>query len=168
MGKNRRDTGFKRLQAESAGIEAAPPENEQEAPPEIYDDVSVCRALGIRRRILQQARTKQAFGKDWNCVAFHAGMTFDWVNRKANELGMTTAALVGKIRPIEANDGVYSCRLKNTFPNRRRVAVELTNGRIELATVKDSTLMRLGEVFDCRLDQDGRLVWASDLNDVKY
>ena len=174
---NRRNTAFKQMQRAARPPARAPEDHDQEALPEdqsgkalpvIYDDTSVCQALGIRRRILAEARTKAARGRDWDYIGGHAGMTLDWCERMAMQRQLKPIAMYERLNQIGPGDGIFSCTLRNTYPNKRRVAVELPNGLIELATVPDSTGMRLGEIFDCRQDPDGRLVWEAKLNAVKY
>lgn len=150
----------------------APDGEEREAgvsekkPPVVYGDVAVCQALRIRRRLIAAARTKNARGRDWDCVGLHAGMTKDWVYRKAAELHVTPN--FDLLKPIEENDGVISCVLAAVVPNPQRVVAEIVaTGERKPVWVKDSTEMRLREIFDC-FDDHGTVSMRLDLNEVQY
>lgn len=135
-------------------------------PPEVFGDVSVCRALRIRRRVLAAARTKESRGRDWDCVGLHAGMTWDWIARKAVELHVTPD--LGRLVPIAEGDGVVSCTLAAVVLNPQRVVADVVaTGERRVAWVRDSSLMRLREAFDC-IDDHGVLSARADLNDCVY
>lgn len=135
-------------------------------PVEVYGDVSVCRALRIRRRVIAAARTKESRGVDWDCVGLHAGMTWEWIARKAVELNVVPD--FGKLDPIVAGDGVASCILMAVVPNPQRAIVDLAaTGERRIVWVKDSTTMHLREIFDC-FDDHGVLSARADLNACVY
>lgn len=154
-----------RARMESA-IKKAAPQGAQKKPPVVYGDVCVCNVLRIRRRVIAAARTKESRGVDWDCVGLHAGMTWDWIARKAVELHVTPD--LGRLVPIAEGDGVASCRLMAVVPNPQRAIVDLvaTDER-RIAWVNDSTRMHLREIFDC-FDNDGVLSARADLNACVY
>jgi len=136
--------------------------------PVVYDDVSVCRALRIHRRVIASARTKYSRGKDWDCVGRHAGMTKDWIEREALKRGIVPDFTNNPLKPIEPDDNVVSCKLIGTWPNRTRVTVEIVaNGEVRIATVPNADEFRLYEIFDAQ-DYGSELTWTTKLNDVRY
>ena len=149
-----------------SGVAAGPAGSAGGKPVEVYGDVSVCRALRIRRRVIAAARTKESRGVDWDCVGLHAGMTWDWIARKAVELHVVPD--FGKLDPIVAGDGVASCILMAVVPNPQRAIVDLAaTGERRIVWVKDSTTMHLREIFDC-FDDHGVLSARADLNACVY
>lgn len=131
-----------------------------------YSDVDVCRLLGIKRRIIAQARTMTSRGKNWGCVGEHAGMSRDWCAYRLLELGKPVTDL-GKIKPID-NDGIVSVKLLGTWPNVQRVTVEIVaDGSKAIASVRDSREMHLGDIFDCRR-YSGNLCMDADINACVY
>lgn len=134
----------------------------------VYGDVEVCRLLRIRRRTIAAARTKQTRGVDWDCVGLHAGMTMKWIQEEALRRGIVPDFFGGALKPISPGDGVVSCRMLGTWPNRSRVTAEVVaTGEARIATVKSADMMHLYEIFDCR-DYGGELVWAAELNSMVY
>lgn len=132
----------------------------------VYGDVSVCAALRIRRRVIAEARTKESRGRDWDCVGMHAGMTKDWIYRKALELHIVPD--FSKMQPIAADDHVVSCTLACVVPDNRKVVAEfVATGERRTAWVADSSMMRLREIFDC-YDDHGTLSANRDLNGIAY
>ena len=149
-----------------SGVAAGPAGSAGGKPVEVYGDVSVCRALRIRRRVIAAARTKESRGVDWDCVGLHAGMTWEWIARKAVELNVVPD--FGKLDPIVAGDGVASCILMAVVPNPQRAIVDLAaTGERRIVWVKDSTTMHLREIFDC-FDDHGVLSARADLNACVY
>lgn len=134
----------------------------------IYGDLEVCRMLRIRRRIIAAARTKQTRGVDWDCVGLHAGMTMKWIQEEALRRGVVPDFFCGAFRPVEPGDGVVSCKLLGTWPNRSRVTAEIVaTGEVKVATVRDANDMHLYEIFDCR-QFGNEIVWTEALNGVVY
>lgn len=134
--------------------------------PLVYGDLAVCRALRIRRRVIAAARTKESRGRDWDCVGLHAGMTKDWVDRKALELHVVPD--FKHLQPIADDDHVVSCMLSACVPNPQRAVVEyVATGERKIVWVKDTTHMRMREIFDC-YDNNGTVSERSDLNEVQY
>lgn len=134
----------------------------------IYGDVEVCRMLRIRRRIIAAARTKQTRGVDWDCVGLHAGMTMKWIQEEALRRGVVPDFFCGAFRPVEPGDGVVSCKLLGTWPNRSRVTAEIVaTGEVKVATVRDANDMHLYEIFDCR-QFGNEIVWTEALNGAVY
>ncbi len=135
---------------------------------EIYDDVSVCRALGIRRRVLAAARVRPARGADWDALDEHAGMTRAWIGRKAEETNV--AVDWGSLKRIEVGDGVVSVRLIGFHSNPCVCIVEAVvtqkRGFARVRNIYDYPIYP-GECFDCR--RIGcNLEWVANLNEVKY
>ena len=136
----------------------------------IYTDLSVCRVLGIRRRVLAEARTAATRGADWNAVGEEVGMTGRWVADFARELGVEF-----EFDRLEAVTGRYvSVRLVGTTPNRCLVQVELeaTKAR-EFARTRNimDHPIHYREVFCCErinLPTDVHLEWVAAPNEVKY
>lgn len=138
----------------------------EKKPPLVYGDLAVCRALRIRRRVIAAARTKESRGRDWDCVGLHAGMTKDWVERKALELHIVPD--FNHLLPIEPGDHVVSCMLSACVPNPQRAVVEyVATGERKVVWVQDTTHMRMREIFDC-YDNNGTVSARSDLNEVQY
>lgn len=134
--------------------------------PEVYGDVCVCQALGIRRRHIASARTKASRGTDWDVVGLHAGMTMAWIQRTALELHVVPNFKL--LKPIQEGDHVVSCSLAAVVPNNRRAIVDVVaTGERKIVWVKDSSMMRLREIFDC-YDDHGTLSADRELNEVSY
>lgn len=138
----------------------------EKKPPLVYGDLAVCRALRIRRRLIAAARTKESRGRDWDCVGLHAGMTKEWIDRKALELHVVPD--FRHLQPIEPNDHVVSCMLSACVPNPQRAVVEyVATGERKVVWVADTTQMRMREIFDC-YDNNGTVSERRDLNEVQY
>ena len=134
--------------------------------PVIYGDISICRVLKIRRRVIAAARTKERRGLDWDCVGLHAGMTYEWIAHKAAELHV--AFDIDRLEPILEGDHVASCILMAVVPNNKRAIVDLVaTGERRIVWVNDSTTMRLKEIFDC-INDHGVLSAHADLNACVY
>lgn len=132
----------------------------------LYGDVSVCQALGIRRRVIAAARTKNARGRDWDCLGLHAGMTKEWVDAKALEIHVVPK--FDLLKPIQPDDGVVSCVLSGVVPNNRRAIAEIVaTGERIVVWVSDSSMMKFREIFDC-YDDNGTISMRRDLNEVSY
>lgn len=135
---------------------------------EIYDDQSVCQVLGIRRRVIAQARTKDARGTAWNTKGLHAGMTKDWVFGMAGKMGVDVRKL-SQLEKIAEGDKIATVRLVGTWPNIQRVTVELlATGEKKIATVRDSRLMHLYDEFDCRAYAPDVLMYDESINRCQY
>lgn len=134
----------------------------------IYGDVEVCRLLKIRRRKIAEARTKKARGIDWDCVGRHAGMTMKWIHEVALQQGIVPDFFGEALHPIQEGDGVVSCKLIGTWPNRTRVTVEVVaTGEVTVATVRDAAAFHLFDIFDAR-DYGKEIAWAAELNNAIY
>lgn len=156
--------------AEGAAKKEAAPETQGSpaARPEVYGDVAVCRLLRIHRKVLADARTKKTHGVDWDCVGLHAGMTLAWIHAEALRRGIVPDFVNNPLVPIDEGDGVASCRLLATWPNRTRVTVEVVaTGEPKVATVRDADEMHLNEIFDCRVHGE-ELIWEAGLNEARY
>lgn len=136
----------------------------------IYTDLSVCRVLGIKRRVLAEARTAATRGADWDAVGDEVGMTHQWVADFAKELG-----IVPDFDRLEPVSGRYvSVRLVGTTPNRCLVQVELEATRTrEFARTRNimDHPIHYREVFCCErinLPTDVHLEWVAAPNDMKY
>ena len=150
----------------SKGNEASNPKKAAAQRQPIYGDVAVCQALRIRRRVIADARTKESRGRDWDCIGLHAGMTKDWVYRKALELHVVPD--FSKMQPIAAGDNVVSCTLACVVPDNKKVIAEfVATGERRTVWVADSSMMRLREIFDC-YDDHGTLSANMDLNGLAY
>ena len=111
---------------------------------DIFDDTDVCRALGVRRRVLVRARTEKARGEAWDAKGAHAGMTRKWIE------GRKKGASEG-IRPIEGADGIVTVRFVRRVANAKLAGVRMiASGMERVAWVHDANAMNLGDEFDCR------------------
>ena len=153
-----------------AGVGQSASTSEHEPIPCIYTDLSVCRALGIKRRVLAEARTAATRGADWDAVGDEVGMTHRWVADIAKELG-----IVPDFDRLEPVSGRYvSVRLVGTTPNRCLVQVELEATRTrEFARTRNimDHPIHYREVFCCErinLPTDVHLEWVAAPNEVKY
>ena len=136
--------------------------------PEVYGDVEVCRLLKIRRRKIAEARTKQTRGVDWDCVGLHAGMTRKWIDETAIKQGIVPDFFNVPLTPIKEGDGVVSCKLLGTWPNRTKVTVEIVaTGEVKVATVRDANEFHLYDIFDAR-DYGREIQWTAELNNAVY
>ena len=136
--------------------------------PEVYGDVDVCRLLKIRRRKIAEARTKATRGIDWDCVGLHAGMTKKWIEETAIKQGIVPDFFNVPLTPIKENDGIVSCKLLGTWPNRTKVTVEIVaTGEAKVATVRDANEFHLYDIFDAR-DYGSEIQWTAELNNVIY
>lgn len=136
--------------------------------PEIYGDVEVCRLLKIRRRKIAEARTKATRGIDWDCVGLHAGMTKKWIEETAIKQGIVPDFFNVPLTPIKENDGIVSCKLLGTWPNRTKVTVEVVaTGEAKVATVRDANEFHLYDIFDAK-DYGREIQWTAELNNATY
>lgn len=135
---------------------------------EIYGDVEVCRLLKIRRRKIAEARTKATRGIDWDCVGLHAGMTKKWIEETAIKQGIVPDFFNVPLTPIKENDGIVSCKLLGTWPNRTKVTVEIVaTGEAKVATVRDANEFHLYDIFDAK-DYGREIQWTAELNNATY
>lgn len=134
----------------------------------VYGDVEVCRLLKIRRRKIAEARTKATRGVDWDCVGLHAGMTKKWIEETAIKQGIVPDFFNVPLTPIKENDGIVSCKLLGTWPNRTKVTVEIVaTGEAKVATVRDANEFHLYDIFDAR-DYGREIQWTAELNNATY
>ena len=135
---------------------------------EVYGDVEVCRLLKIRRRKIAEARTKATRGVDWDCVGLHAGMTKKWIQETAIKQGIVPDFFNVPLTPIKEGDGIVSCKLLGTWPNRTKVTVEIVaTGEAKVATVRDANEFHLYDIFDAR-DYGREIQWTAELNNATY
>ena len=153
-----------------AGVGQSASTSEHEPIPCIYTDLSVCRALGIKRRVLAEARTAATRGQDWDAVGDEVGMTPRWVADFAKELGISPD--FNRLEPVSGR--YVSVRLVGTTPNKCLVQVELeaTKAR-EFARTRNimDHPIHYREVFCCErinLPTDVHLEWVAAPNEVKY
>jgi len=136
--------------------------------PEIYGDVEVCRLLKIRRRKIAEARTKATRGVDWDCIGLHAGMTKKWIEETAIRQGIVPDFFNVPCAPIKEGDGIVSCKLIGTWPNRTKVTVEIVaTGEAKVATVRDANEFHLYDIFDAK-DYGLEIQWSAELNNMVY
>ena len=136
--------------------------------PEVYGDVEVCRLLKIRRRKIAEARTKATRGIDWDCVGLHAGMTKKWIQETAIKQGIVPDFFKVQLTPIKEGDGICSCKLLGTWPNRMKVTVEVVaTGEAKVATVRDANEFHLYDIFDAK-DYGREIQWTAELNNATY
>lgn len=133
----------------------------------LYGDKAVCEALRIRRRVIAAARTKKSRGVDWDVIDLHAGMTKEWVEKKALELHVVPK--FDRLIPIKPGDGVVSVALSAVVTNIKRAVAEVvaTGERIPV-WVDDNTLMCRGEIFDCLKLGEGNFTQTRELNSIAY
>lgn len=142
------------------------------ARPEIYTDVSVCRYLGIKRRILAEARTAATRGRDWDVIGEEVGMTRQWIEDFALEFGIVPDFSEGRLAPVTGR--FVSVRLVGTTPNKCLVQVELEATRTrEFARTRNvmDYPIHYKEVFCCErimIPSDVHLEWVAAPNEVKY
>ena len=144
-------------------------EKAENPPREVFDDVTVCNYLRIRRRVLDAARKASARGRDWDCVGDHAGMTKAWIDAYALNHHIVPNFSV-ELRPIMPGDGVSSVRLVATHPNLEMCGVEkLSDGKRSFAHVRNLIKfpIHFREGFDC-ITVGTRLEWVHHLNSVEY
>ena len=136
--------------------------------PEVYGDVEVCRLLKIRRRKIAEARTKATRGVDWDCVGLHAGMTKKWIQETAIKQGIVPDFFNVPLTAIKQGDGIVSCKLLGTWPNRTKVTVEIVaTGEAKVATVRDANEFHLYDIFDAK-DYGREIQWTAELNNAIY
>jgi len=139
---------------------------------EIYTDESVCRVLGIRRRVLADARTAVSKGTNWDAFKEEVGMTRKWVYDYATSHGICPDFFNGGLEKVSGD--YVSVRLVGTTPNLGLVQVELeATGKREFARTKNIMQFPIHylEVFSCmriHLPADEHLEWVSRPNEVKY
>lgn len=144
-------------------------EKAQNPPREVFDDVTVCNYLRIRRRVLDAARTASARGKGWDCVDDQAGMTKAWIDAYALEHHIVPNFAV-QLKSIMPGNKVASVRLIATHQNLEMCGVEkLSDGSRAYAHVRNLMQypIHFREGFDC-LIVGSRLEWTQHLNQVKY
>ena len=152
------------------GVGQSASTSEHEPIPCIYTDLSVCRALGIKRRVLAEARTAATRGADWDAVGDEVGMTHQWVADFAKELG--SAPDFDRLEPVSGR--YVSVRLVGTTPNKCLVQAELEATRTrEFARTRNimDHPIHYREVFCCErinLPTDVHLEWVAAPNEVKY
>lgn len=152
------------------GVGQSASTSEHEPIPCIYTDLSVCRALGIKRRVLAEARTAATRGQDWDAVGDEVGMTPRWVADFAKELGISPD--FNRLEPVSGR--YVSVRLVGKTPNKCLVQVELEATRTrEFARTRNimDHPIHYREVFCCErinLPTDVHLEWVAAPNEVKY
>lgn len=153
-----------------AGVGQSASTSEPKPKIRIYTDLSVCRVLGIKRRVLAEARTAATRGKDWDAVGDEVGMTHQWVADFAEELGISPD--FDRLEPVSGR--YVSVRLVGTTPNRCLVQVELEATRTrEFARTRNimDHPIHYREVFCCErinLPTDVHLEWVAAPNEMKY
>ena len=126
---------------------------EADAVPErlrVYTDASICRALGVRRRVLDRLRGEGVCGLDWG---FSDG----------GEIGMSEAWCVRNgLKSIElAGGGGMTFRSVRPAPNPSVVmALRLLDEVLFPVHVGDASRFRAGMLFEA-VEQDGRMVLSS-------
>lgn len=146
----------------------------------IYSDAALVRYFGprtgLQRYKLVDARRPGNRGREWDVVGLHAGMTQEWTFNYAVQNHISLIEVAQRLEPVKPDDGVVSCEVVGTFPNRERVAVRiLATGERELATVPridipspiDGHMMVLREGFDAKW-VGSVLTWVRELNDCVY
>ena len=167
--------GAKPASADGQGATEAPekkdaPASSIELVPTVYGDEDVCRCLRIHRKVIADARTKKTRGLDWDCVGLHAGMTMAWIQAEALRRGVVPdfTNRPRPLEPIRSGDGIASCRLLATWPNKTRVTVEVVaTGEAKVATVRDANEFHLYDIFDAR-DYGREIQWTAELNNATY
>lgn len=139
---------------------------------EIYTDLSVCRALRIKRRVLANARTQSSRGRDWDANGEEVGMTKAWITDYALEHGIVPDFFNGQLEKVS---GEYvSVRLIGTTPNKCLVQVECeASGKREFARTRNvmEHPIHYKEAFCCvrvQMPADVHLEWTAKPNNVKY
>jgi len=128
----------------------------------VYDDTDVCALMGLRRRILVQARTRRARGTDWDAVGAHVGMTAAWVARMRPDADLT------RLDPIMAGDGIVTVEVAAHCQNVQvAICRRVADGAKELVRVRDSRHLHIGDQFDA--EWIGTMLQRSErLNPERY
>lgn len=140
--------------------------------PEIYTDVSVCKMLHVRRRVLAEARKEVTRGRDWDAIGEEVGMTRAWIYAYALEHGIVPDFFGEQLKPVKGR--YVSVRLIGTTPNRCLVQVEIeATKKREFARTRNimEYPIHYMEVFSCiRIDMptDPHLEWIAAPNEAKY
>lgn len=128
----------------------------------IFDDTDVCRALGLRRRVLVRARKAARRGIDWDCAGTHAGMTLGWIrawNANAN---------MGAAKPASEGDGIVTVRIVGHVTNPGVIIAErVADGTKVMVRVNDARHLHRGDEMDCMM-QGGMLTYVQELNRERY
>lgn len=173
-----RNTPFKRLLRQNTATATADEKAEaataEKKKPDIYTDQSVCRVLGIRRRVLADARTKKGRGVDWDAIGNEVGMTRDWIVRFAAEfqIPLDSSGLDG-LEPVSGNFVSVRC-VGSAGLNLEKVMVEYeASGRRGFARVRNQRQYPIHylEVFTCEvvdLPADRHIEWTAAQNTMKY
>lgn len=139
---------------------------------EVYTDVSVCRVLRIKRRVLAAARTAATKGRDWDAVGEEVGMTMLWIQDYALEHHIVPDFFIDGLEKVL---GKYvSVRCVGTTPNKGLVQVMLeATGTREFARVRNVIQypIHYKEVFGCvrvNMPADPHLEWIAAPNEVRY
>ena len=128
----------------------------------VYDDTDVCALMGLRRRILVQARTRRSRGVDWGAVGSHVGMTAAWVARKRPDADLS------RLAPIRAGDGIVTVEVVAHCQNVQvAICRRVADGTKELVRVRDSRHLHIGDQFDA--ERIGTMLQHSErLNPERY
>ena len=128
----------------------------------VYDDTDVCALMGLRRRILVQARTRRSRGVDWGAVGSHVGMTAAWVARKRPDADLS------RLAPIRAGDGIVTVEVVAHCQNVQvAICRRVADGAKELVRVRDSRHLHIGDQFDA--ERIGTMLQHSErLNPERY
>lgn len=108
----------------------------------VYTDWSVCRALGVRRRVLVGERAKAGCvrGVDWEIVNGEVGMMGAWCERQGLELGRLEEAGRGGRVSFEVSARVGNVSLV--------IGKRLLDGALVPVRIGDARVWHLGMVFE--------------------
>ena len=128
----------------------------------IYDDTDVCRILGLRKRILVQARKASRRGVDWDVAGMHAGMTHRWIK------GWNAKADIESLTPIKTGDGIVTVKVVGHVTNAGVIIAErVADGTRVMVRVHDARYLHRNDEMDCRME-GGMLSYAQELNRERY
>lgn len=117
--------------------------------PEVYTDGSVCRSMGVRRRVLDRLRGEGAAGEDWGFVNGEIGMSAAWCARRG----------LSALEPC----GGGGMTFRSVRPTRNPsvvMAVRLLDEVLFPVHVGDASRFRAGMLFEAS-ERDGMLVLSS-------
>lgn len=128
----------------------------------VYTDLSVCRALGVRRRKLVEERKLAGCvrGVDWDIANGEVGMMGAWCERNGLELEDLEAAGVSGRVTFEVCARVSNLSVV--------LAKRLDTGVIEPVRVGDARAWRLGMVFEAKRGYGGWEIDGACLNGKGY
>lgn len=120
--------------------------------PRCYKDWSVCAILGIRRRVLAEAKRPAGLGVDWGFTGAEAGMSFIWIKKEAAARGIALdKGRLGMLVAIKETTTLYTVRkIGPTANGGISIVLFLKSGERGLARTPEWEKVQImnGDVFD--------------------